>query len=163
MLKFEKVGLIDLLFADESGFSLEPSIPYGWLPVGKQVKIPSEHKFVGNVFGLLSCNGHGQMHWTHQRINSEFVAKSLDQLSEHIQKPTVVVLDNAPWHRSALIKEKLPFWRSQNLYVFYLPPYSPQLNMIEIYWRHLLTAVRFAIPDGIMATCCHVTIYQRIH
>lgn len=77
------------------------------------------------------------MHWTHQRINSEFIAKSLDQYCAHIRKPTVVVLDNAPWHRSALIKQKIAEWRTRQLYVFYLPPYSPQLNLIEILWRKI--------------------------
>ena len=129
--------MIDLLFADESGFSLEPSIPYGWLLIDKQTSTRSEHKFIGNVFGLLKLYGHGQMHWTHKRINSEFVAKSLDQFCEQIRKPTVVVLDNAPWHRSSLIQQKISEWRTKNLYVFYLPPYSPQLNMIEILWRKI--------------------------
>ena len=129
--------MIDLLFGDESGFSLEPSIPYGWLPIGKQTSIPSEHKHVGNVFGLLSCFGHGQMQWTHEYINSEFVAKCLDKLSSEIKKPTVVVLDNASFHRSHLIQKKIPEWKTKELYIFYLPPYSPQLNMIEILWRKI--------------------------
>ncbi len=133
----ERAGLIDLLFGDESGFSLEPSIPYGWLAIGEQSALPSEQKHVGNVLGLLSCFAHGQMHCTHQQINSEFVAGCPDKLSDEIKRATVIVLDNASFHRSGSIQEKIPEWKTKDLYIFYLPPYSPQLNMIEILWRKI--------------------------
>jgi len=137
LLKVEQIGWIDLLFGDETGFNLEPNIPYGWLEEGKQTSISSEHKHVGNVFGLLSINGNGSMHWCKKNINSKFIIKCLDQLAAKIHKPTVVVLDNASWHKSEEIKLKLPQWQKKNLFIFYLPPYSPQLNLIEIFWRKI--------------------------
>lgn len=137
MLRLEKAGWIDLLFADETGFNLEPNIPYGWLPIGKQTSITSQHKQVGNVFGLLSRKGNGYMNWKAKNINSEFIIQCLNQLVEKIDKPTVVVLDNAPWHVSKMVKAKLEDWKKENLYIFYLPPYSPQLNLIEILWKKI--------------------------
>jgi len=137
LLLLEKANRIDLLFGDETGFSLEPNIPYGWLPIGHQTSIPSEHRRVGNVFGLLSLKGKGHMHWNPKNINSQFVIDCLDQLAQSIKKPTVVVLDNAPWHTSKLVKSKLDDWVKKDLFIFYLPPYSPHLNMIEIFWRKI--------------------------
>lgn len=133
----EQAGLIDLLFGDETGFSLEPNVPYGWLPIGRQTSLPSEHKRVGNVFGLLSCLGRSIMHWTTQNINSAFVVRCLDALAEKTTKPTVVVLDCAPWHTADVVKQRIVAWQQRDLYLFYLPPYSPQLNLIEILWRKI--------------------------
>ena len=31
----------------------------------------------------------------------------------------------------------LPIWKAKNLTVFYLPPYSPQLNPIEMVWKFM--------------------------
>lgn len=116
---------------------MEPNIPYGWLPVGKQTSICSQHKHVGNVFGLLSVKGNGHMHWTKKNINSEFIIQKLDQLSDQLSKPTVIVLDNAPWHTSKAVQAKIAQWKTKGLYIFYLPTYSPHLNLIEILWRKI--------------------------
>lgn len=50
---------------------------------------------------------------------------------------TVVVLDNAPIHRSKAFQKKIVEWQKKKLKIFWLPTYSPQLNLIEILWRFL--------------------------
>jgi transposase len=47
------------------------------------------------------------------------------------------VLDNARVHRSRLVQSKLAEWEKKNLYVFFLPTYSPHLNLIEVLWRKM--------------------------
>jgi hypothetical protein len=37
----DKNGEIDLYYFDESGFSLTPSVPYGWQNIGENVELPS--------------------------------------------------------------------------------------------------------------------------
>lgn len=39
-------------------------------------------------------------------------------------------------HTSVVI-ERLPYWKKQGLIIKYLPPYSPELNLIEILWRRI--------------------------
>ena len=56
---------------------------------------------------------------------------------EKLVKPRVLVLDNARIHRSRLMQEKLAQWEAKNLYVFFLPTYSPHLNLIETLWRQM--------------------------
>jgi transposase len=52
------------------------------------------------------------------------------------QYPQVVlVIDNAPWHRGTLITEVLKEWPHIELYR--LPSYSPQLQLIERFWKVL--------------------------
>ena len=71
------------------------------------------------------------------RINSEIVIKFLDNYVEKIDKMTVVVLDNAPIHRSKAFQKKITQWSKKKLKIFWLPTYSPQLNLIENLWRFM--------------------------
>ena len=48
-----------------------------------------------------------------------------------------IVLDNATVHRNRWIKELRPIWEKRGLFIFFLPPYSPHLNIAETLWRIL--------------------------
>ena len=48
----------------------------------------------------------------------------------------MIVLDNARVHTKA-VKECMAVWEGLGLYVFFLPTYSPQLNIADILWRKL--------------------------
>lgn len=45
--------------------------------------------------------------------------------------PRVVVLDNAGIHTSKVVKAARPDLAKLGIYLYYLPPYSPELNRIE--------------------------------
>ena len=47
------------------------------------------------------------------------------------------IVRSASVHRSDAIKEKIDEWNAKNIEIFWLPPYSPQLNLIEILWRFM--------------------------
>lgn len=130
-------GLIDLFYGDESGVSSEGYVPYGWQLAGEQVCIGVERGYKLNCFGLISRCSH--CHWatTTASINAQFILEELDTLSLGVVKETVVVLDNARIHRSALIQQRLAVWQQRGLFVFFLPPYSPHLNLAETLWRKL--------------------------
>ena len=70
-------------------------------------------------------------------ITGEKVIELLDALSFQVRKNTFVVLDNATIHRNHKIKELRPIWEKRGLFLFYLPPYSPHLNIAETLWRIL--------------------------
>ena len=130
-------GGIDLRFGDETGFNLEPNVPYGWGKIGQQVGIPSKKGGNLNVFGLLNVAGNLTTFVTTKTINSETIIACLDEFVETIEKTTVIVLDNAPWHISKEIEEKIQQWEEKGLLIFYLPTYSPHLNLIETLWRKI--------------------------
>ena len=50
---------------------------------------------------------------------------------------TVIVVDNASVHSAKQVQERRPIWEDRGLYLFYLPPYSPHLNLAEVLWRKL--------------------------
>ncbi|NME66815.1 transposase, partial [Flammeovirga aprica] len=72
-----------------------------------------------------------------KNISASFIIETLDELSIKIRKPTVVVLDNASVHTARKVKELLKVWQTRGLYIFYLPPYSPHLNIIERLWKEM--------------------------
>ena len=80
-------------------------------------------------------DGHTSM--CEQSVHSGVVIACVDAFCQTITKKTVVVLDNASIHTSEEFEERLPFWKKQGLILKYLPPYSPELNLIEILWRHI--------------------------
>jgi len=133
-------GLVDVYFADEVGFSLTPYVPYGWQKVGEQVGIPTKKKQIANVLGLLNPINKHLITYTakdKEMINTEFMITRFDDLAEKIDKETMIILDNAPWHKSKNFIGKLQKWQQQGLYIFHLPAYSPHMNVIETLWRKI--------------------------
>lgn len=128
---------IDLFYADESRVSLEPCIPYGWQFADEEVFMPSGKGSGLNCFALLDRNNRCVIETTEQNINSRFIFERLETFSTELKKPTVIVLDNARIHTSQIIKERRKVWQQRGLYIFYLPRYSPHLNIVETLWRKL--------------------------
>jgi transposase len=130
-------GLIELLYGDESRVSEQPCVPYGWQFSDEEVFMPSAQGAGINLFGLISRANRLVFAMTAESITSEFIIAQIEKLLDHLKKPTVIVLDNARVHRSQALRERLPAWEARGLFVFYLPVYSPQLNMAEMLWRRL--------------------------
>lgn len=137
MLSLALLGDIDLRFADESAFNLEPNVPYGWIRIGEQYGLRSSKGGKLNVFGLLNYNGDLTSYVTSGRVDSRQIIDWMTDFASTINKKTVVVLDNAPWHSSKLIKDKIEDWKEKGLEIYYLPPYCPHLNAIETLWRKM--------------------------
>ena len=48
--------MIDLYYPDESGFTLDPYIPYAWRPEGENIEVPASKSGIISVLGFLSRN-----------------------------------------------------------------------------------------------------------
>lgn len=130
-----KADWIELYFADESTFSMVPVLPYAWQETGKKIEIfPQRDKKV-NLFGIFRPDNVAVTYQSAENINAKFLVESIDNFCQYLEKPSVLVIDNAPTHRSKLFFEQLERWEEKGLYIFFLPKYSPHLNIAEIYWR----------------------------
>jgi hypothetical protein len=72
------------------------------------------------------------------RLQAAFAAHLRDiarAYPAHEYPEVVITIDNAPWHRGALMDHVLT--AHPHLRVKRLPSYSPQLNVIERFWRVL--------------------------
>lgn len=130
-------GKIDLYYCDESGFTLEPSIPYAWTDKGKTIEIPSAKSDRLNVLGFLGIKQEFHSFVFEGSITSEIAISCFDHLSETIIRPTLVVIDQAPIHTSKEFVSRLSQWEERGLYVYPLSAYSPELNWIEMLWRKI--------------------------
>ena len=147
-------GLIDLYYGDESHICTEGYVPYGWQFPGENVYIPSQRGYRLNIFGMIDRNNRYEGFTTSESITADKVADFLDRLSFKIRRDTFVVLDNASVHRGKLIAELRPIWEKRGLFLFFLPPYSPHLNIAETLWRILkgkwLRPVDYTSTDSLM-------------
>ena len=69
--------------------------------------------------------------------DSEIVIACMDDFAGQITKKTVVILDRASIHTSSKMQQKAKQWQKQGLYLQFLPAYCPELNLIEILWKHV--------------------------
>ena len=130
-------GHLRLLYGDESHVCSEDYVPYGWQFPSKNVFMATQKGFRLNCWELFGRDN--QCHWatTTGSITAAIVVKQLDRLSWHARGPTVMVLDNASIHPAASVQQRQAVWEARGLYLFFLPPYSPHLNIAETVWRHL--------------------------
>jgi len=125
-----------VFYGDESGVSMLPPVPYAWQFPGEAVTLPSERSKRLNCFALISRCNRCFARTTDDKVTGDWVAQQIDTFCETLERLTVIVLDNASVHTKA-VKERLSCWEERGLFVFFLPAYSPHLNIAEILWRKL--------------------------
>jgi transposase len=131
-----QAGEIDLYYFDGAGFTLDPCVPYAWQTIGETIEVPAATSDRLNVLAFLSLDH--RFHpfvFDNVSITSEIVIACFDHLSLLLTKLTVVVIDQAPVHTSDEFQARLAAWEARGLYVYPIPAYSPELNLIEILWR----------------------------
>jgi transposase len=135
--RLEDQGEINLYYLDETGFCLIPCVPYGWQDIGEYLTIPSRRSSRLNVLGIMNRNNHIETYVSAQSINSDVVIACIDTFFPTVDKPTVIVVDQASIHTSNVILDKNEEWQKRGITIFELPSYSPELNLIEILWRFI--------------------------
>ncbi len=111
---------------------------------GRQFEVPTRWGSKGRVNLISTLSLHGAHEQLEVReldgsCNQAQVLAYLETLVEgcNSERLTVVVLDNAPFHKGEMITERRAVWEAQGLYLRYLSAYCPQLNLIEGVWRKL--------------------------
>jgi transposase len=127
----------DIIYFDESGFSLTPSVPYAYQPIGETIEVPSSRSKRLNVAGFYSTDNRLFCYCFECSIDSSVVVACFNEFCKTINKKTIVIIDNAPVHHSIEFVENIPEWEEKGLILKYLPKYSPELNLIEILWRFM--------------------------
>lgn len=135
LIELHKSGFIDLFFADESGFNMQGSVPYAWQPKGEYIHITPSKTPGTQVFGLMSLDNRLEAYTCKGSMNSDMAIAFINDFNKSRTCPTAIVIDNAPIHHSHKFHEQVAKWKQEDLYIFFLPTYSPHLNPIEILWR----------------------------
>lgn len=130
---------IELYFADESHVCTQGYVPYGWQFREEKVYIPSQKAKRLNIFGMIDRNNHYHGFSTTENIDADKFVAFIDDISLRVVKKTFIVLDNSSVHCNKKVKECRAIWERRGLFLFFLPPYSPHLNIAETLWRILKT------------------------
>lgn len=131
-------GVQDLYYFDEAGFSLTPSVSYGWQTIGERIEIPSSKSKQINVLGFMNYQGDSfHPYMVEGGVDAAIAIACVNSFCKQLRKPTTVVIDNAPIHTSAEFQAMIPEWEERNLYFWFLPAYSPELNLIERLWKQI--------------------------
>lgn len=72
-----------------------------------------------------------------QTTTGEAFTGFLCHLRKHVGGPLTVILDNASIHKKKAEKKFLEYLKSIGLTLYFLPPYSPELNRIERLWHKM--------------------------
>lgn len=131
-------GGCQLIYYDEAGFSASPPVQRAWSPAGcAHAVTPAHHQRVA-VMGALDFARQRLYHVQGaSTVNRETFIDFMEHLIPQIAKPvpTFIILDNARIHHGLDDSLTLRWMKEFNTFLCYLPPYSPELNMIEILWK----------------------------
>ena len=110
---------------------------YGWILKGsdKAVKTNSGRQRV-NINGAVCFHTKNVVYSEDETINKESAVSLLANIraKHNVDIEITVVLDNARYNRA---KEVTHYASQHKIKLLYLPPYSPNLNLIERLWKYL--------------------------
>ena len=136
------LGPESLVFLDETGVNTKMARLYGWSPVGERCrdKVPFGHwKTMTFVAGLRLTGMTATWVLDRAMDGDAFRIYVQHVLAPTLKRGDVVVLDNLPAHKVTGIREAIAERRAQ---IFYLPPYSPDMNPIEMAFAKLKALLR---------------------
>jgi len=118
---------------------------YGWIKKGETYAIPSNTgRQRLNINGVISVETFKSIVRYDDTINAQSTLALFQQIeSQHPDAGDIyIICDNAGYYRSKLVQEYL---KDSLITLVFLPPYSPNLNLIERYWKFFKSKVIYGI------------------
>jgi hypothetical protein len=149
-----------LIFQDEMEIHRHPALTRMWAPVGHQPQVPAPGKNEKQVvYGGVNYKT-GRLTYTlaATKCGAAFLVFLMVLVKQYAGKKIIVVCDNGRFHRTKAVLEWLTAHRDQ-ITIYWLPAYSPSLNLIERLWGHLkrtvLANVLYHTLDDLVAAFRH--------
>jgi len=129
-------------YVDETGICSTPDNRYAWTIKGQVHQVTAIRSKRVNIIGALLSTGHFVTACLQESVTGEYfyayVMGVAKQIKEKYNIPLTLIVDNASIHKS----KKMQAWRDLleqdfNVRLYFLPPYSPELNRIEMLWRSM--------------------------
>jgi transposase len=130
-------GEMVLAYCDEAGFSQVHPNRSAWTPKGERHLIPAIRGKRLNVLAAMLSTGELFSAKIWQSTTAEIFVGFIGLLKEHVGKKITVIIDNASVHKAKATKPLMDLLKKQGVTLYFLPPYSPELNRIEKLW-HLM-------------------------
>jgi transposase len=147
-----KIGA-EIYFADEAAVRSDHHAGTSWAPVGKTPVVTSTGaRFSLNLMSAVSPKGLVRFRILPARLTAPVFVDFCRRLLHDVGRPVFLIVDSHAVHRSKAVARYVESTKGK-LRLFFLPPYSPQLNPDEWVWRnvkgHRLGRSQFAGPDDL--------------
>ena len=132
-----------ILFMDGVHPQHNPVMACGWIKRGLEFKIQSNTgRQRLNVNGAVNIDSLETICRFYDTINGEATIDLCKAIEEYYPKAGTIyiICDNARYYRS---KEVSRFLETSRIELVFLPPYAPNLNLIERYWRYFKKEVLY--------------------
>lgn len=145
-----------MIYQDEMEIHRHPALTRMWAPLGQQPEIPAPGKNEKKVvYGGVDYKT-GKLTYTiaDSKCGGEFLAFLIVLVARYAGRKIRLVCDNGRFHTTKAVQTWLAEHRDQ-IEIYWLPPYSPSLNLIERLWGHIkrtiLANVLYETLDDLVA------------
>lgn len=127
----------DIYFGDAAHVRSDHHAGRTWSLKGKTPEIKSTgSRFSFSIISAITAKGQMRFMVLEGGVNSSVFVEFLKRLLIGSKKKIFLIVDRGPAHTSKLTKSFVETVKDK-LELFYLPPYSPELNPDELVWNHL--------------------------
>jgi len=144
-LKSTKAADDPIYFMDATHPHHNPVAGYGWIKRGRDHEIKSNTgRQRLNINGAINPATQQAIIRYDDTINAQSTLRLFQQIEEHhTDAETIyIICDNARYYRSKMVREYL---ETSKIELLFLPPYAPNLNLIERYWKFFKKKVLYGL------------------
>ena len=140
----EQKGPHDRIYFMDGAHPNHNAMPaYGWIAKGKtkEIRTNTARKRI-NLNGAIDVSDFDLVIREDETLNAQSTIALFKQIEAKnpLAEVIYIIADNAPYHRSTLIKEYLI---TSKIKIIFLPSYSPNLNLIERLWKFFHKKVQY--------------------
>lgn len=126
-----------IFFADEAGVRSDHHAGTTWGKKGETPVVKSTGARFGlNIISAVSPQGEFRFMTLKGRMNAGVFIEFLKRLLHNADRPIFLIVDGHPSHKAKKVQRFVESLQGQ-LRLFFLPPYSPELNPDECVWNDL--------------------------
>jgi transposase len=132
-----------IVFVDEAGFMLSPTLRRTWAPRGQTpiIRVAEPHGRI-SVIGAICISPVRrrfsfwfQLSKDNENFRGDSLVAFLNSLRKRIRKPITLLWDQIAIHHSRPVQAFLNKHRSIVIELF--PPYAPELNPVDLVWAYV--------------------------
>jgi len=126
-----------VFFGDEAGVRSDHHAGTTWAPRGRTPVVSSTGaRFGMNLVSAVSAQGEFRFMVTKGKVGAKVFVEFLKRLLYKAERRIFLIVDGHPAHKAKMVKRFLAEHEGK-LRLFFLPPYSPELNPDERVWNDL--------------------------
>ena len=138
----------EVFFEDESGFSSTDHQGKTWALKGKTPVVRVTGRRYGtNSISAITSKGVLRFMLYQERFTTGLFVNFLRQLMVNQKHPVTLIVDGHPVHKGKKVQEYITSTKGK-LKMYFLPPYSPELNPDEQVWNNVKAEIAKKVGKG---------------